>query len=286
MTDPGFSPPSQIELAERRRQLRRQRRLKILQGLWRTTAIAWLTAGLVWAANSPKTLIRSEAQVHISGNQMLAAEAIQSLLPIDYPQPLIELQPEAIETHIKANAPVANVTVRRRLFPPGLTIELQERQPVAVVISDENQAAPQSEFSQNADYLPAGLLDAQGVWIAEDSFVFFEDVSLPELKVRQMRRQYLADWPKIYAEIDQSPVDIFEVDWQMPNNLVLHTELGRIHLGPYGHDFSQQLAALGQLKDLNQQVDPKDIAYIDIHNPDQPVVQMLQANQNAESQTP
>ncbi|MEO0827600.1 MAG: cell division protein FtsQ/DivIB, partial [Cyanobacteria bacterium J06642_9] len=86
--------------------------------------------------------------------------------------------------------------------------------------------------------------------------------------------------------IDQSPVDIFEVDWQMPNNLVLHTELGRIHLGPYGHDFSQQLAALGQLKDLNQQVDPKDIAYIDIHNPDQPVVQMLQANQNAESQTP
>lgn len=286
MTEPGLSTPSRVELAERRQQLRRQRRLKILQGLWRTTAIAWLTAGLVWATNSPKTLIRSQAQVHISGNQMLATQAIQALLPIDYPQPLIELQPEALETHIKANAPIADVTVRRRLFPPGLTIELQERQPVAVVIADGNDPSLQGEFSQNADYLPTGLLDAQGVWMAEDSFVFFEDVPLPELKVRQMRRRDLANWPRIYEAIYQSSVDIYEVDWQIPNNLVLHTELGQIHLGPYGNNFSQQLATLRQLKGLNRQVDPKDIAYIDIQNPDQPIVQMFQANQNAESQTP
>lgn len=286
MTDTGLSTPSQSDLSERRQHLRRQRRLKILQGLWRTTAIAWLTAGLVWAANSSKTLVRSESQVHISGNQMLATEAIQALLPIDYPQPLIELQPEAIEAHIKANAPIAEVTVRRRLFPAGLTIQLQERQPVAVVIAGGGQALSEEERRRNADYLPAGFLDAQGVWIAEDSFVFFEDASLPDLKVRQMHRQYLTDWPKIYAEIRQSPVKIFEIDWQMPNNLVLHTELGRIHLGPYGREFAQQLTALAQLRELDQQVDPKDIAYIDIHNPDQPVVQMLQANQNAETYAP
>lgn len=280
MTDSGLLHPSRSELAERRRQLRRQRRLKLIQRIWRTTAVAWLTAALVWVVNSSNTTLYSPSQIQIEGNRILATEAIQALLPIDYPQSLIDLKPQSLEAYITAHAPIAQVQVRRRLFPPALKIYLQEREPVAVVVNEHGESPPEAIALQSLAYLPTGLLDSQGVWIAQENLHFFEETALPRLTVRQMQRQHLAHWPQIYAAIQSSPVIILEIAWQIPDNMVLDTDLGKIHLGAYSDRFPQQLTALAKLRSLKQQLDPEDIAYIDIQNPSRPLVQMMQANQN------
>ncbi|MFE4107775.1 cell division protein FtsQ/DivIB [Almyronema epifaneia] len=284
MTDELLTAVSPTALAARRQQLRRQRQIRVLQSLWRNAALLGLTAGVVWSTTLPKWLIYTPEQVEIQGNEILSAAAIRASLTIDYPQSLLALHPHEIAEQLEANAPIAQAMVTRRLFPPGLTIQVQEREPVAIALPDtvmSGDADPEGFRHQ------AGLLDASGTWMPQSSFASFSDASaLPQLKVRGMQAQYQADWPTLYQAVSQSSIKIYEIDWRQPNNLVLHTELGTVHVGAYSDRFQAQIAALSQLRHLDQRLAEQDIAYIDLSSPQKPVIQMLQAQQVAQPTAP
>ncbi|NJL86734.1 MAG: FtsQ-type POTRA domain-containing protein [Leptolyngbyaceae cyanobacterium SM1_1_3] len=136
MTDEALTTVSPTALAARRQQLRRQRQVRIVQALWRNAALLGLTAGMVWATALPKWLVYTPEQIEIQGNKILSEAAIRESLDIDYPQSLLVLQPSAIATQLEANAPIAEAAVTRRLFPPGLIVQVQERKPVAIALPD------------------------------------------------------------------------------------------------------------------------------------------------------
>lgn len=269
--------PSPQNLARRRQYLRDQRRYKFYKGIWRSLALTGTAAGLLWLATSPIWLVRDPSQLAISDNQLLADEAVQSLLPIPYPQPLLKVKPKDLESALETHAPIEAASVNRRLLPPGLHVRIRERQPVAIALP--NIAAPiQTIPNGSAAFEAPGLIDAEGYWMPRDSFQSLGSTApAPPLTVRGMRPGDEADWQKIYKALDETPVQISEIDWSRPSNLILQSELGAVHIGPYGQGFEAQLVALDRLRSLNEEVAPEQIAFIDLHDPDNPVVKILQA---------
>jgi cell division protein FtsQ len=131
---PDIAPVTKNELSQRRRQLRKNRRNRLLQTSWRSVAVLGLAAGTVWVVIQPNWVIHRAEQVKIEGNRFLATQSIRSLLPIQYPQSLLRIQSSLISDTLTTKAPIAEAIVERHLFPPGLVIKVREREPVAQAI--------------------------------------------------------------------------------------------------------------------------------------------------------
>mgnify|MGYP001055439870 CR=1 FL=1 len=269
--------PSSKDLARRRQYLRSQRRYKFYKNAWRSLALTGCAAGLLWLATSPIWLIRGPSQLNISNNELLSDEAVQTLLPLPYPLPLLKVKPKDLEASLEAHAPIAEAAVSRRLLPPGLHVRVKERQPVAVALPDTS--SPMQKIpDKSVAFRAPGLIDAQGYWMPRNSFQSLgSSAGEPALTVLGMRAGEEKDWQNIYAAIAQSPVKVTAIDWTRPSNLILQSELGAVHLGPYGKGFENQLVALDQLRSLNEKVNPEKVAFIDLHDPAHPVVEILQA---------
>ena len=52
------------------------------------------------------------------------------------------------------------------------------------------------------------------------------------------------------------------------------TELGIVHLGPYSSRFSEQLNVLDRMRELPNKIDVRQMAYINLKNPDSPLIQL------------
>ncbi|WP_066383757.1 cell division protein FtsQ/DivIB [Anabaena sp. CA = ATCC 33047] len=280
---PGIVSVSRKDLSQRRQQLRRQRQMQILQAIWRTGAITGLAGGLLWLAIQPIWILKTPQQVSItSNNQSLSQEAVQSLLVLSYPQSLWRIQPAAIAESLKKQPAIAQATVNRRLFPPGLIIEVQERVPVAIAQKSQSQANDTSKKQ-----ISTGLLDAQGVWIPLEKYKMINpEIKLPSLKVIGFTEEYGKNWSQLYSSVSQSAVKITEIDCQDPANLKLKTEIGTVYLGSLSPQLPEQINVLDKLRHLPKKINPQEIDYIDLKNPNSPLVHINQKKEMVNSQTP
>ncbi|HTL89192.1 MAG TPA: FtsQ-type POTRA domain-containing protein [Leptolyngbya sp.] len=268
----SIAPVSRTELSQRRRTLRRQRRTRFFQTSWRNGAIASLAIGAVWVATLPAWVIRQPEQVTIKGNRFISERTIRALLPIAYPQSLLKVQPQLIADALKAKAPIAEATVDRQLFPPSLTVRVQERIPIAQTVSKASQP---------------GLLDETGVWMPQDGYTKLNpNLKLPALKISGTPEQYRANWATFYRAIRQSPVKILAVNWEDPANLILKTELGTVEFGAYSANFPTQLKVLDEMRRLPNRVNSGQILSIDLKNPNSPTLQLNSAKTSVKLGTP
>ncbi|MFN6470342.1 MAG: cell division protein FtsQ/DivIB [Nostoc sp. SerVER01] len=271
----GIISVSRTDLAQRRKKLRRQRQMKIIQAIWRTFAITALASGLLWVAVQPVWMLKASKQIAIkSGNKLLSDETTRSLLVLSYPQSLWRIEPSAIANSLEKQPTIANAIVRRRLFPPGLIIDIQERVPVAVTQTPtvQNQGTSNKKVT-------IGLLDASGVWIPLEKYTSLNPSrKLPNLRVIGLPKQYCLYWSQLHQAISQSLVKVMEIDCQNPTNLILKTELGKVHLGTPGPQLSEQIKLLAQMRHLTAKLNSGEIEYIDLKNPEFPLVQMNQEN--------
>ncbi|WP_427157520.1 cell division protein FtsQ/DivIB [Aliinostoc sp. HNIBRCY26] len=279
---PDIVSVSQKDLAQRRQKFRRQRRVQILQTIWRTVAISGLAGGLLWVAVQPIWVLKTPKQVLMrSGEQSLSPEAVQTLLPLSYPQSLWRIQPSVIAESLKKQPTIAQATVNRRLFPPGLIIEIEERVPVALAQKTKNQANNQKENT--------GLIDTKGMWIPLEKYTLMNpNETLPSLKVIGLPEQYAQYWSQLYTYVSQSSVKITEIDCQDPTNIKLKTEIGNVYLGAFSPQLPEQISLLNRIRNLPKKVNPSDIEYIDLTNPESPLVHMIQkkADESANSTNP
>ncbi len=260
------------ELKQRRQKLRRRRQLKSAQALWRFIFVAGITGSLTWLVAQPNWLIQKSSQIEVEGNQILSKEAILSLLPWSYPQSLFQLEPQRLVQHLESSGTIAKAKVTRQLLPPSLTIEVEERKPVALALpmtSSVNRA--------NALTLEVGLIDAQGVWISQQTYTKLnQELKLPTLKVIGFSKQYQPHWSEIYQALSTTKIQVFELDWRDPGNMILKTELGNVHLGSYNSQFRDKLVVLARMKNLPHQVQSSQIDYIDLKKTTAPTVQLKQ----------
>ncbi len=274
---PSVSPS---ELIQRRQVLRRHRHLKILQDVWRTLAISGLLGGLIWAITQPIWVLRASNQITIEGNQLLSKQVIQALLPLSYPQSLLRIQPEAIARSLESQPTIADATVTRQLFPPGIIVQVKERVPVALaLIKSQPGITPAPKAS-------VGLLDQYGVWIPIQSYAPASKLKVPNLRVIGLPEQYRPYWTQLYQTVTHSPVRVMEIDCQYPANLILKTELGIVHFGPYSPRLTAQLKKLDKMRQLPAKLKLSQIAYIDLKNPEIPLVRMNQSQELVKPDTP
>ncbi|MBD0308447.1 MAG: FtsQ-type POTRA domain-containing protein [Microcoleus sp. T1-bin1] len=292
----SFGAVSQTELGRRRQKLRQLRRARLAAVVWQMLAASAIAGGLLWWIAQPAWLIARSEQVKVEGNQWLSDKAVRSLVPLSYPQSLWGIQPQALAEKLESTGPIAKAKVTRNLFPPSLTIEVAERLPVAV-------AQPTAVLRSNSDQEKVGWLDARGGWMPSESYTATvrsqnssigpgniqgtqPQRSLPTLKVIGPLELYRASWPKFYQGLSGLTVKVFEIDWQDPNNLILKTEIGTVHLGPYSSKTAEQLKVLDRMRQLPSQLDSSLIAYIDLKNPASPIVHLPEPPGSLESSTP
>ncbi len=270
---------SRNQLIERRHLLRRQRQIKSLQSIWRSLFLSSLAGSLVWVTAQPNWIIRKPGQIAVEGNQLLSAQSIRSLLSLKYPQSLLRLQPDILAKELESQAPIAEATVTRQLLPPSLNIQVKERQPVAIALYPSSNLRKSNLASSLEPSLQGqvGLLDQQGVFIAMDSYKDIQPPhQLPTLKVIGFSDQQRPYWSQLYQAISHSPVKVLEIDCQNPANLIIQTELGKVHLGSYSSMLPFQLNVLDRMRELPAHI-RSEMAYIDLKNPDSPSIQMLKA---------
>ena len=292
----GILSVSRTNLAQRRQKLRRQRQLKILQAIWRTLAVTGFAAVLFWGAIQPMWVLKDSGQIVIkSGGQVLTQKDIYSLLGLSSPQSLWRVQPALIADSLRKQPNIAQATVSRRLLPPGLIIEIQERIPVAIAQITEDQTVTSCVLNpaftgkstevksclQNSSTAKKqnelGLLDASGVWMPLSGYISISPKSkLPRLIVIGAIAQYQPFWRQLYEAISSSSLQVTEINFQDPTNLILKTELGNVHLGSPSSRLTEQIQALVQMRRLPNEVNPSNIDYIDLKNPAIPLVQMNQ----------
>ena len=288
----GIVSISRTGLEGRRKRLRHRRQMRVIQSMWRTLAISGLASSLLWVAIQPIWVLRDPHEIMVSGNQLLSDEAIQSLLMLSYPQSLWRIEPSEIAQSLKQQPAIAQATVSRRLFPPGLIVQIKERVPVAISINKSFPVLTQMhQYQRNSDTnhkkVTVGLLDASGVWIPLEKYTSLNPtVQLPSLKVIGLPEQYRPYWAQLYQALSQSSVKVMEIDWQDPMNLILKTELGKVLIGTPSSQLSEQIRVMAQLRHLPAKLNPSQIEYIDLKNPEYPLVQMNQKKQLINSQTP
>ncbi|MEH2417457.1 cell division protein FtsQ/DivIB [Nostoc sp.] len=272
----GIISVSRTDLAQRRQKLRRHRQMRIIQAIWRTFTITGLAGGLLWVVVQPVWMLKAPKQIVMkSGNKLLTDETAQSLLVLSYPQSLWRIEPSAIANSLKKQPTIAQAIVRRRMFPPGLNIEIQERVPVAVTQTASNKK------------VTIGLLDATGVWMPLEKYTSLNPTrKLPNLRVIGLPKQYCLYWTQLHQAVSQSPVKVMEIDCRNPTNLILKTELGDVHLGVPGPQLSEQIKVLAQMRPLAAKFNSSQIEYIDLKNPEFPLVQMNQENQKLTPKIP
>jgi cell division protein FtsQ len=256
---------SRTDLESRRKKLRKQRRKKLIQTVWQSFALVSLTGGLLWATVQPTWLIRTEKDVSVEGNQLFSAGKIQSLLPLSYPQSVWKVEPSRIAQSLLKQPLIANASVTRRLFPPGLVVEVTERVPVAIV----------QKTKTNNDKSTFLFIDATGVLFSiENNTLKHVKAKLPNLKVIGSPEQYRDYWRQLYLAVSTSSVKITEIDCQDLNNIILITEIGVVHLGAPGPQLNEQIKVLAQMRHLPTLVNSNKIKFIDLSNPEKPTMQM------------
>lgn len=270
---------SPANLSQRRQTLRRQKRQQAVYRFGRTLALSCLAGGLVWGSTQPVWVIHKPEQIAIEGNQILSDRAIRALLSLTYPESLLRIEPQAMAEKLQAQQSlIAKATVTRQLFPPSLTIQIQERYPVAIACGNVICHIPTATKERKTPSGTAlGLLDESGAWMSFKGYnAIQKSFPLPSLKIIGKREQYLPYWSQLYPVIHRSPVKVSQIDWQDSENIKLKTELGMVHLGPYSDQLSEQLNVLDRLRQLSAKLNGRQIAYIDLKKPEAPAIQLLQ----------
>ncbi|OKH12945.1 cell division protein FtsQ/DivIB [[Limnothrix rosea] IAM M-220] len=254
------------DLRKRRKQKQRQRSIRWVQGLWRSVALIGVASGAVWLTTRPEWVLYSSGQITIEGNTTLSASTVRELIPLDYPQSLLSLKPQRLEVDIEAQGPIAEAIVTRHLLPPSISIQVQERLPVA------RSFAPISPQTK-ARGLQEGYLDEQGNWLPDSAYrEVTNEIPLPTLEVMGIRAIQIDQWREIYPILRRSPIKIYSIDWQDSNNLKLNTENGQFHIGGDIKQLEDQLVAIAKLATLDATVMPRNIDYIDLSDPNEPII--------------
>ncbi len=260
---------STTRLKNRRDELKKQRQWRNFIIFIRTILTMSLFTGVFWFFTLPNWVIRDSKQVNIEGNNLLSDDEIRSLIPLNYPEPLLKLSTSDLKNNLQDVIPVSNVLITKQILPPSLTIQVVEKKPVAIAVAPKLSTKTKKMTNE-----AIGYIDKDGVFTSNKLYQNLKNKpqEIPSLKIIGNPQIYLAYWAQLYNLASQSKVKITTIDWQNPSNLILITDLGKIHLGSYTSKFSKQLMMLEKLKVITQKMPKERIAYIDLTDPELPSI--------------
>lgn len=252
----AFPPPQlQYKLALVRHQKHQANRIS----LWRACLLICCTMSLSLVTTFPYWQIKQQSQIKISGEKLVSENTIHRTLKFVYPQFIWTVDGLNLAQKVESIPSISAVKVNRKIIPPSITINLQEKKPVAVATFQEG----------------VGFIDSHGEWISLDFYDNINaDYSLPKLKVINYEMQSRGTWSKIYQLIVLYPdLKISEVSWDQSGSLFIQTKIGQVLLGSELSRLEQQFKTMSKLENLPDHLESSEIAYIDLSNPSVNLIQ-------------
>jgi cell division protein FtsQ len=248
------------ELRNRRRQLKQERRVRMLKISWQVLLLGGITGGIVWGITRPDWTIRKSQQIKISGNQSLTDSTIRNMLGVKYPTSLLQLEPQLLHTNLVSHGSITAATVHRELLPPRLHIQVRDRLPVATVDRVVHNKAVR------------GLLDETGQWLPLSSYRLAAS-QIP--KLRLLANETCPGWADLYKAVQQSPVVVSEINCQNILSLTLNTEVGIVRIGEFDRTrIYKQLQKAHELRNWQKSTTMTNVI-INLENPQSPKLQEI-----------
>lgn len=256
---PAPLPPG----VERRRRLRLARRRERMIHLWRLTVLGSTATALGWLLITQGWTLSSKDQVKVSGSERLGADAVIEASRLRFPLSLLSLQPKELEATLLKTLPVQGASVQRRLLPPGLTVQLEDRRPLAAATR------------QGPKGLERGMVDGLGQWMVRTDADHGERPQT-EIQVQGWTAAHREVLASLLKQRDQLGSRLQTITIAPDGSLSVTTaSLGLVQLGSDPSLLDQQLVTLSQLtrslpKELRQQAGSS----LDLSDPGKPELQL------------
>ena len=259
--------------AERRRQLRQERRADRLRNLWRLVVFSAMAGGLGYGLLSQGWTLRSPSQVEVSGSRLVSRDQVIQAAGLSFPQPLLALQPRQIIQTLSMALPVENVRVSRLMLPPRLRVELIDRSAVA-----------RAERRSKAG-LEQGYVDRLGNWISLQQNLGVRLEGTQELRVLGWNERHRPTLAKVLKERQAFGGRLQEIRFDPEGSLWLSTkDLGTLRLGPADGQLERRLAVAAHLNaTLPADLRGQRPQIVDLSDPDQPELSLTGLKPVAES---
>jgi cell division protein FtsQ len=246
--------------AERRRQLRQERRADRLLNLWRLVVFSAMAGGLGYGLLTQGWTLRSPSQVEVSGSRLVNRDQVIQAAGLSFPQPLLALQPRQIIQTLSTALPVENVRVSRLMLPPRLRVELIDRSAVA------------RAERRNKDGLEQGYVDRLGNWISLRQNLGVRLEGTQELRVVGWNERHRPALAKVLQERPAFDGKLQEIRFDPEGSLWLSTtDLGPVRLGPADGQLDRRLAVAAHLNaTLPANLRGRRPQIVDLSDPDQP----------------
>ena len=246
--------------AERRRQLRQERRADRLLNLWRLVVFSAMAGGLGYGLLTQGWTLRSPSQVEVSGSRLVSRDQVIQAAGLSFPQTLLTLQPRQIIQTLSTALPVENVRVSRLMLPPRLRVELIDRSAVA------------RAERRNKDGLEQGYVDRLGNWISLRQNLGVRLEGTQELRVVGWNERHRSTLAKVLKERQAFGGRLQEIRFDPEGSLWLSTkDLGPLRLGPADGQLERRLAVAAHLNaTLPVDLRGQRPQIVDLSDPDQP----------------
>ncbi|MFN9547510.1 MAG: cell division protein FtsQ/DivIB [Cyanobacteriota bacterium] len=260
MPQPPAPAPATLPGVERRRQLRRQRRVERLQDGWRILVYGALTAGLGFLLLREGWMLQGPEQVAVSGSQLVNREQVIAAAQLRFPQPLLTLQPRLLSRTLAEALPVEQVKVSRLMLPPRLRVELVDREAVARAQRRTPKGPEQ------------GFVDRTGSWINADPTVRMRLGGKATIEVVGWNERNRPVLGNVLAARQQLGPGLREIRFEPDGTLWLTMrELGPLRLGPVDSKLNRRLQVVAHLnRNLPKRLVGQRPLSIDLTDPEQP----------------
>jgi cell division protein FtsQ len=259
--------------AERRRQLRQERRADRLRNLWRLVVFSAMATGLGYGILSQGWTLRSPSQVEVSGSQLVSRDQVIQAAGLSFPQPLLALQPRQIIQTLSVALPVENVRVTRLMLPPRLRVELIDRAAVA-----------RAERRSSAG-LEQGYVDRLGNWISLRQNLGVRLEGTQELRVVGWNDRHRPALAMVLKQRQAFGGRLREIRFDPEGSLWLSTtDLGPLRLGPADGQLERRLTVAAHLNSaLPSELKGRRPQIVDLSDPDQPELSLTDFKPVADS---
>lgn len=257
--------------AERRRQLRRQRRNQRLRHLWRLLVFTALAGGLGYGLLRQGWILRGPSQIEVSGSTQVSRDQVIRAAGLSFPLPLLGLQPKRLDQELRAALPIERVRVSRLMLPPRLRIELVDREAVARAERFTSQG------------MERGYVDRLGNWIVNRQEPAVRIKGNASLKVVGWNERHRPALQQLLEARTRLGPGLREVRFDPAGSIWLATsQLGAIRLGPSDGQLPRRLeVAKALMTSLPARMKGRQPRLIDLSDPEQPELSFGSASETA-----
>ena len=177
----------------------------------------------------------NQNDISIAGTEFITKDIILKNSSLDLPQKLIHVKTKFHERELKDNLSLKNISITRQLFPFGLKINLQLRDPIAYA---------EINHKQN---LIKGFIDKEGFFINEE-FAFLKKGLPYNFKVIGWKEKSYKEISKIIRAYRKNK-DLKSITVSKEGNIILEEKkLKKIFLGNNSKKIDFQLELISEIK--------------------------------------